>query len=174
VATGLTGTLTLARRLGAGEIFEFTLSDATEGGFFVDVQIQHVAFVDDAFDFGVLQKGATAFPNVVAGDLFNRTYSGVTVVTDSQFEISTVVTSSAAVDGVGNFTGSDSAGTTFNGFLDFDSARGRWIGSYQSNPPESGEVRAFISTDELFVGTWACSPDFRAFPACSYAAWRAN
>ena len=76
VVPGRTGTI--AQR--SAQVFAFTLNDGTKGGFFLDPSLAHAAFVDDEFNFGVVQKGATVVPTYANADI-NGSWSGIVVTT---------------------------------------------------------------------------------------------
>lgn len=155
------------------QVFSYILSDGTEGGFFIDPSATYLAFVNDWFEFGVLQKGATALPAYTANDL-NGSWSGVTVLTD--FITFTQYTSSANCASLTcNATASNGVSSTasFNG--PFDASYGRWMGTYTNSASSNGQVNGFLSPDKQFAGTWACDTQggFIEFPdGCDFSAWK--
>jgi hypothetical protein len=62
-------------------IWGFTLTDDTEGGFIVDSARKHLIFVDEDFNVGVLQRGAGALPTFHQGDIAGSA-SGMVVTSD--------------------------------------------------------------------------------------------
>jgi hypothetical protein len=179
VPQGLTGAVTLVP--GQTQIYSFTLSDGSEGGFFMDSTSTYIVFLDEDFNFGVLQKGAVSLPNAGPADIFGKNFTGITVTLDANFDLSAVVASQAQVFANGAFQGSEGNGTVFANsgggeLAQFSSLYGAWVGQFSSNGPSgnsNGQVRAFVSPDKQFIGTWACDSG-GAFPEdCSFAVWRA-
>lgn len=164
VDTGLTGTITQE----STNVFGFTLSDATEGGFIADAARQHVAFVDEEFSVGALQKGASALPSFAQADIAGTT-SGATVTTD--FVTFQEFTGTITCNSSGSCNGSDDLVGNFSAFLSYTSL-GRWTGmsSFSSG---TANVSVFLTADKQFAGFWSC--DFSGggtFPQdCSFSAW---
>lgn len=175
--SGLTGSITRNQ----AQIYDFTLSDGSEGGFWIDEAGEHVVFCDSEWNFGVLQKGGSSASSYTLGDLVGRSYSGYTVVTDSSFEIAATGNSSAQVglDGSfeGNFDGGSAGSSTFEnsdgGELGLDSSTyGRFIGHYTESTGEAGTICAIMSPDKELIGTWACPGTFPE--DCSFSVWVAD
>lgn len=173
VQTGLTADISEV----SGQIFSFVFSDGTEGGFIVDASGIHAGFLDDGFNFGVLQKGATSLPVYANANLVGS-WSGYGVTVDNAFNIAAPFNSSATVNTGGTFTGSDTSGGAFSGALgDVDPEFGRFFGdvSNDSDPTNVGFVGVFLSVDMLFVASYACFDDnndgFFTPDECSFTAW---
>lgn len=171
-STGQTGTMTHQ----SGNIFSFTLNDGTRGGFFLDATQTHAVFLDDDFNFGVVQLGATALPAFSHTDL-NGSWSGVAITTN--FATFTSVPSSASC-AVPTCTVVDSGVTTtatftVSNFDSFDGPNfGRWLGTYMASDNTNGSIRAFLSVDKQFAGGFSC-PAVVAVPTpvdCEFTAWR--
>lgn len=176
--TGLTGSITPIS--GRPNFYDLVLSDGTEGGFLIDSSRNYAVFLDEEFNFGVLQRGATALPNAAAADIFGRSFAGVTVLVDGSFTITDVLDSSVAVAADGTFQGSYAGGTNFSSATALtllDSTFGAWGGEYDANGPsgpDSGPLRVFVSPDKQFIGVWACSAG-GSFPVdCTFSVWRAQ
>jgi hypothetical protein len=174
--TGQTGTMTHR----SGNIFGFTLNDGTVGGFFLNSAQTHAAFVDDEFNFGVVQRGASALPAYALTDLVGS-YSGVAVSVSANFGTFTTATATASCSGTSSITCTavDSGVTTTASFTSAGFTGcpggsgitfGRWCGSFTASNSTSGNVRAFLSVDKTFGAVWACTAG--TFPtACEFSAW---
>ena len=162
---GITGVLTAE----TANVWGFTLSDGTEGGFIVDSARQHLTFLDEEFSVGVLQKGAGSLPVFSQSDIAGSA-SGLVVTTD--LNTFTQYSGSITCDASGNCSGSDTLTGAFTATLTLDSSLGRWKGS-SSFAGGSATVAVFLSTDKQFAGSWGC--DFTSggsFPDdCSFTAW---
>lgn len=176
--TGLTGSI--SANSNGPNFFDFVLSDGTEGGFFLESQGDHVVFLDEEFNFGVLQKNATNLPNVGQTDIFGSTYDGVTVILDGSMTITDVLTSNVQIFPDGSFQGSNSSGTQFTSATSLSLTNGTfgaWAGAYESTGPQgpdTGPVRVFASPDKQFIGSWACSAGGTFPEDCSFSVWRAQ
>lgn len=165
VDQGLTGTVTKE----GGQVFAFVLSDGTKGGFLVDANAAHAVFVDDIFEFGVVEKGATSFPTYLINDV-DASWSGLDIETDDFVTFGQFTTALTCASLACTFTGSN--GVTGNVSLTtaFDSAFGRWIGTFTNSVGNAGEARAFLSADKTFAGAWVCD-NVGVFPAdCDFLA----
>lgn len=153
-----------------GQVFSYLLTDGTIGGFFVDPSSTYLAFVNDWFEFGVLQKGATALPSYVLNDI-DGSWSGITIVTD--FDTFTQHTSTATCTTLTCSASASSGISSTASFIGpFDAVHGRWIGTYTNSASSSGPVNGFLSADKQFAGTWACDAA-GFFPGdCSFSAWK--
>ncbi len=177
VPQGVTGTIQKSTT-GSGAfmagVFGIVFSDGSEGGFIVDTNGTHLGFLDDAFNFGVFQKGAAALPAYASADIAGS-WSGYGVTLNSNFDVSQSFASSAVVNSDANrtFSGSDIGGA-FNGSFPIHTSLGRWQGSF--NYPatgENGDASAFLSADKTFAATWGCSGF--SFPEdCSFSVWTKN
>jgi hypothetical protein len=156
---------------GQSRIYEFTLSDGTEGGFYVDSSFTYAVFVDEDGFFGVLQKGASSLPDYRNSDVVGR-YSGVTVNLDASFSITDVINSSVEVRSSLDFEGD--AGGPFTG--KFNEAN-LVYGSYEAEFTDdtgSGRTLAFLSADKTFAGAVSCY-DVESFPRnCAFSVWTRN
>lgn len=162
VNQGLTGTL--AQR--STDVFGFTLSDTTEGGFIVDTISQHLTFVDEFFNVGVLQKNAGALPPFVQADIAGSPTGAVVTtnfITFQQF------TGNVTCDAVGSCNGTDAVVGNFTATLTYTNL-GRWAGT-SNYAGGSSNVSVFLSEDKLFAGSWGCNV-LGVFPDdCSFTAW---
>lgn len=163
-----TGTITPR----SAQVVAFTLQDGTlsppsTGGLFLDSSATHAVFVDDEFNFGVLQKGATALPSYVNADI-DGSWSGVVVTTTDLNNFSTAASSATCTHP--NCTVTDSGGPSTVPFLDVNPTFGRYQSSGLSST--GAAVAAFLSPDKLFGGSYACT-SFAGFPGtCEFTAWR--
>ena len=179
VLTGQTGTITHR----TGNIFGFTLNDGTTGGFFLNTAQTHAAFLDDDFNIGVVQLGATTLPTFAHTDL-TGSWSGQAVTVSANFATFTAATSSASCT-VPTCTVTDTGGTTTGTFTSANFTTnvsgtgtgtqwGRWPGSHTSNSAPiapSGSMRVFLSADKRFAGTWACNQSASFPTGCKFHAW---
>jgi len=163
LVTGRTGTVTMSPN---AQVFVFTLNDGTKGAFFLDSNLTHAAFVDDEFNFGVVQKGASAVPTYADADI-NGSWSGIAGTTTDFNNFS--IDSSTANCTHPTCTVTDSSGPNTVTFGSVDTTFGRW----QSISSTTGAlVAAFLSPDKQFAGTYACN-GFAGFPGtCEFTAWK--
>jgi hypothetical protein len=177
ISQGLTGSLSKDH----GNIFDFTLSDGTTGGFFADNNAMHVAFLNRGGDFGVLQKGASALPTYGPSDI-RGSWSGYTVALDSNMNITNEGVSSAAVvyilaippnPEMTLISGNDIFGS-FSGSITPSPVLGAYYGNWR-NATGSGTLRAWLSVDKTFAAVWACRGSTSyvvSIPNCTFSAWR--
>ncbi|MCW8956617.1 MAG: hypothetical protein OQL09_07015 [Gammaproteobacteria bacterium] len=164
---GLSGTIAVEPSAIGAKLYNFVLSDATEGGFFADPSLTYIAYIDSDGNFGVLQKSAVSLPSYASSDIAGN-WSGYSVELDSALNLTDEYTSSAAVNISGYFTSVDAYGTSTGSFDVPDTSFGRYTGTYV-NAYESGNVHAFLSADKQFAATWAC---WSSWPSnCSFSAW---
>ena len=177
---GLTGAIEPVQ--GRERIYGTSLSDGTEGGFFLAKGGKYLAYLDEEFAFAVLQKGAEGMPSFSQSDIVGRRYAGITVLVDDSFEVTDVFDSEVRIAQDGSFEGSDSSGSDFENEVGgeltiFNVDHGAWAGRYESDTVQgsfTGQVRVFASPDKKFLGSWACD-DGGSFPEdCSFTAWRAQ
>lgn len=163
----LTGTITKDSDV----LYSLTLSDGTEAAFIVDVTISYATFVDDVFNFGVVEKDVVGLPGYVDTDI-NGDWSGVTVETD--FTISTEVTSIAscvALPTCNVTSGGVDSVITVAFFPDVVINSAQWVGTFVENPGDTGDVRVMLSLDKQFAASYACV-DVLLFPTdCGFSAW---
>lgn len=136
----------------------------------VDSTSTYAVFLDENFNFGVVQKNAQPpLPTFVVNDN-DGDWAGHTLTTD--FTTSTVFTSS----GTCNNLSCDDTGNGVTATLDlsatFDSTFGNWTGSYTvAVPSDSGTVSMLMSDDRNFVGFYRCSAA-GTFPGdCEFTGW---
>ena len=143
---------------------------------FADQTATHFIYLDNFFEFGVLQKDATALPAYASIDI-NGTWKGLSAFTDFN-EFSSDPSSAICIVGACNVTEvDDRMRETFTG--DFDSVYGRWLGTTSITLPNGPNVdkisRAFVSPDKKFAGVWRClvgADGSILFPnKCTYSAW---
>ena len=163
VNQGLTGNL--AQR--SNKVFGFTLSDNTEGGFIVDNASQHLTFLDENFNVGVLQKNAGALPPFVQSDIAG---SGIGSVVTTDFVSFQEFNGNVTCDAAGSCSGADDEVGNFTATLTYTNL-GRWTGT-SNFASGSATVSVFLSEDKQFAGSWACNFVAGGFPeACSFTAW---
>ena len=150
-----------------GQLFGFTLSDGTEGGFFVDPGFIHAVFVDEDFNFGVLTKGATNLPTFSEQDLVGS-YNGQTVGVDPSFDVTFVSPSTAQVFPDGSF---GESGELFGVIPAFSSEFGAYLLDFD-DPDLSGIV--ILSADRNFAGAYDCDRNLSFPEACVFSAWTKN
>ncbi len=162
-------------------VWGFVLSDGKEGGFLHDLSFSHAVFVDEDFNFGVVQKGASGPSTYSAPDLVGS-FDGPFVTMDANFFLATTGSASATMLLDATFSGTSSAGDNFDGELGaFDADFGRWNGvgnpninstSINSTVNETGQIVLFLTNDKNFAGSYACFPNIAAFPAgCAFSMW---
>ena len=156
--TGQTGTITPR----SAQVVAFTLDDGTKGGFFLDPNAAHATFVDDKFNFGVVQKDLGGVLPAYADADINGTWSGIAVTT-TDFDNFSTATSGATCTHPTCITGGETV--TFGSVYAL-------FGRYQGGSVPSGAfVAAFLSPDKQLSGTYACGAG--SFPdACEFTAWR--
>ena len=155
-----------------GAIWGFTFTDGTEGGFMHDSSATHAVFVDDSFNFGVVQKGASGPSSYLITDIAG-TWSGGFATVDASFFLATTGTASGTVALDTTFSGDASNGDMFSGdFPLFNPSFGVWGDSglnISSSLNGSGNIRAFLTNDKNFAGSYAC---FSGFPdGCAFNFW---
>jgi hypothetical protein len=151
VDQGLTGTVSQT----SGSIFNFTLSDGRIGGFIADAGVTHAAFLDEFFNVGVVQKGATSLPTYVDTDIVGN-WAGFGVNLDSAFNVVQTATSNATVASDFTYTVTDSLGGITTGtFTTFFPTFGLFTGTFTTSS-SAGVAEAFLSADKTFGGTWTC------------------
>ena len=160
--TGQTGTVSQQ----SPEVMRYTLTagvvePASSGVFLVHATLVHLAFADDAANFGVLQKNAVNLPTYGYDSDLNGAWTGMALQTDfSSFfaEASSTATCAFSNPTVGCTVTNPSG--TFNVTLSgaFDTTFGRWTGTYTG--PTNGDAAVFLSADKTFAAAWACDlPD---------------
>jgi hypothetical protein len=168
---GLTGNVFVA----GTNLYSFTFSDGTHGGFFADASATHIAFLDDNTNTGVLQKGATLpLPAFATTDVVGS-WTGYNVDLDANLNITSTFTSSAIVanNGTRTFTGTDAVNGAFSGNLGgaVDTTNGRWQGTFTQGTV-SGTVHVFVSADKQYAGTWNCPNTAADFIGdCTFSSW---
>jgi hypothetical protein len=174
--TGVTGTI--GTPLGTVRPYSFTDGTVPElnGVFIVSASGTHMAFADEAFNFGVLQKGVTGLPVYSYTDLIG-TFSGRSVQTDfgtSIIEDTSSLTCSQLVATLIctiTIVGGATLDVEFSG--PFDPGFGRWEGLFAGPSGITGSVSAFLSPDKTFVSAWACTDPDQIWPDdCAYSAWQ--
>jgi hypothetical protein len=164
--SGLTGTVVKVR----DNVFGFTLSDGTEGGFMVDAGVLHAGFLDEDGGFGALQKNAGPLVNYAASDI-NGTWSGYTVELDGNFDLEKYGTSNATV-AIPQATGSNFNGTftVVNMGLLQTGTFGYYYGTWAA-ASGSGPMRANLTRDKNFAASWACASSPADYSNCSFSIW---
>jgi len=160
-------------------IFEFVLSDGTEGGLVVDDALAHAILLDEFERMAVLEKGAVGLPAYVESDMFDAQYAGLTAFLDASLNLDEVVDTQLTVNADGSFNGSDSGGNSFinqvNGELRLlDQVYGLWGGTYDSNGPagaSEGIGYLFLTPDKEFVGALVCDQAVTTVLECGFGAW---
>lgn len=167
----MTGTITAVSSSINAKLFSFVLSDTTEGGFFADPSLNYIAYVDEDFSFGVLQKEAGGLPTYTSSDIVGS-WAGYSIELNSNFDISAEYFSVATVQTSGSFTDVASLPSgdliSTGAFSSYYPNYGKYVGNY-SNTVDSGTISAFLSVDKRFSASWGCAG---AFPTnCSFSAW---
>ena len=162
VDQGVTGRLGQSSK----NVFGFSLSDSTKGGFIVDKIRQHLTCVDDNFNVGVLQKDAGILPPFVQADLA-VSGNGTVVITDLvTFQ---ELNSNITCDAVGACTGADDQVGNFTATMTYTNL-GRWTGT-KTFATGMATTSILLSEDKQFAGSWACT-DVNVFPGtCSFTSW---
>jgi len=155
-STGTTATITADATY--SQVYDFLYSDGTSGGFIPDSAKQHAAFIDDAGNIGVVQKGATSLPTYSQG-MLTGSWSGLSLTLDSSYTISSFNGStSMTADASGNLSGSDIWGS-FTGTATLvsslgDASYGRYYGSYNFTGGTGGNIY-FLTPDGMFAASYA-------------------
>ena len=164
VDQGLTGTITKESDV----LFSLVLSDGAEAGFIVDAAVQHAVFVDDSFNFAVVQKGVSGLPVFLVNDV-DGNWSGNTIITD--FVISSEFASTASCTNLLCTASGNGVNASIDLSGSFDATFGQWAGTFNNSAGESGVARALLSADKLFAGSYTCD-NAGSFPdACDFSAW---
>ncbi len=169
VDQGRTGTISKVE----GQFYAVTLSDGTEGGFYVDTSNTHAFFVDEDFSVAIVQKGASSLPagGFAEGDVFGEDYSGISATIDNNFELDSTVITSVNVDATGFITGyhtlddgTEAPFSTHTGheLVLEDATMGRWGGMVMASGTLSS-VKIFASPDKSAFGAYAAE-DGGVFP----------
>lgn len=156
----------------ADKIFSLVFDDGTEAGFMVDASSSHAGFVDEDFNFGVLQKGATGLPVYDMEAESIGSFSGYTALLNATGDLVQSFNSQATVSNTHIITGSDDRGVTFSGsFVGGDDDYGVVYGSMTDSNGFSATVEAFLSVDKNFAAVWACDLS-GGFPEdCAFNIW---
>jgi len=154
----------------SGTLYSLTLSDGTKAGFLVDTAVLHATFVDDGFNFGVVQKGAVGLP-AFGFDISDTDGSWVGNTVETDFVIWTEFSSTASCTNLlctarGNGVNSS---IDLSGF--FSSAFGQWNGTFTNTAGESGEVTVMLSPDKQFAASYSCSDVATFLDTCDFSAW---
>ncbi len=196
VDQGIIGTVTAK----TATTWSYSLSDATDtlGGFYVDTSVSHLAFLDDKFRFGVMEKAANN--TVITNECDNINMDRVYVDNDSAanwngFSVNVQNGSMLAIDNFSSsvqvemdtlvFEGVDTVqsvtGGDFSGNLSLNNAmKGRYVGNWRNlNPliidtPPSGSMVSYMSADKTFLAARLCLPFSNTVPdheLCSFSAW---
>ncbi len=150
-----------------GNIFG-TNANGSVGGFMVDSAATHAGFVDDSFDFAVVQKGASTLPSYTSSDI-NGSWSGSGVhLTGAGLTIESVYSNSTTVT-YPSFSGTDGRHGAYSGSFSATSlANAGWQGS-GTQAGSAFDAEAFLSADKTFAGWWACDAAGGFFPdACTF------
>lgn len=161
--------------------YSFSLSDGTEGGFLADDSGNHMGFLTDSYEYGVLEKGATmkySNSNNFGRGHYVGNWSGYSVEINSNLDVVDQYTSSATVpDQSLDLSGNDSSGS-FSGNITYqDNSKGYAYGTYINSLGSSGNLMVLLSPDKTFAASWAC--DYSGSSTlvinnvnyCSFAMW---
>ena len=187
--SGTTGVATVAGtpinftlQLLQNDVYGVVLDDGfnTEAGFILDSSKTHMAILTEDRDFGVAEKAATP-PTGYTGTLadLNGNWSGNAAELDNLFNLTSVYTSNANIDGSdGSFTGTDSTGKSFAndtaGEFSITDANYRiYQASYTATTPtDSGAVLSMLSFDKQYIASMVCSTSLAAsFSDCAFFGW---
>lgn len=184
--TALTGTITKATEI--PRAFRFTInsngSQIAQGMMTVEPSGAYMLYVDQHFDFAVLQKGGSAHPAYAqtdidgawAGDVVSTT-AGFTTFTQKNSSGQCAPTDPAPAPPTSQCAITmDSTARTASS-VRLDHALGRFLGSFTddpaSSPPQNVAWRAFLSPDKSFAAVWACTDFTGGFPqTCDFSAWK--
>lgn len=193
-STDLTGTITKASE--APRTFRFVLKNkntppdtVSEGMLLADPTGTYLVFLNGYFDFGVVQKGATALPTYAKADV-EKTWSGDTLTatlnSDPQPGFATIAQKSSNGPCTSDTPTASKCTITVSGgvsravtSLTQDGPRGRWGGNYadtpQSGSPQNGTIKVYLSPDKAFAGVWACQNPDTGFPGtCDFSSWKSQ
>ena len=176
VPNGVTGTIGPL----LGLVREYSFTDGSvpplNGVFLVDLAGTHMAFADEAVNFGVLQKDATGLPVYSYADLDGSWSVGRSVETDFAGAISESASSMSCIIPTTTLTCTITlaGGTTLTADFSasFDQGFGRWQGTFTAPGSTTGDITAFLSPDKTFVAAWACLDPDQFWPEdCIFSAW---
>ena len=137
---------------------------------FVDTRAAYAVFLDDATNFGVIEKDALPpLPTFLADDV-NGNWAGRTLTTDfTTFNLfaSSGTCASQTCSNTGNgVTASVDLTATFN------ATYGNWTGNYTvAATSETGTVSLLMSDDQNFVGFYQCKTGGTYPVDCTFSAW---
>lgn len=149
-----------------GDIFGFQLDDGTTGGFLVSGD--HMAFITEDQDIGVLQKGAQALADEYTVEELEGSWAGYSVSLDADFNLLAVIDSEVTVQADGSFEGSSDDGSTFestdaNPLEVTEALYGRFYAQSiePSDPDFYSNINLYVTPDKQFAGS---SAQFGSYP----------
>jgi hypothetical protein len=153
---------------------------ATEGGFLLDAAATHMAFIDEDYAYGVMQKGASSLPTYTLSDL-DGSWSGYSVELDGFLNVVDNYSSQVTVDiSRLEYAGSNARYGDFNGYLPYiNSIWGFALGDWQdaNGGPNNGLLHVWLSADKSFAASWACDSGYSSSTViydvvgCSFSMW---
>jgi hypothetical protein len=143
------------------------LSDGTEFHMLTDSGRRHAMMVNHHFEFAVLERGAPGLPNYYFSDL-DGSWSG----RHARFGSSSTQLRDAWMLCAEDICDSEDAGGTFATwwFDELDRDYGRYLGEFLDSQGAAGIAGALMSSDLLFLGTYACPSGYRGPADCTFGA----
>jgi hypothetical protein len=152
----------------ADGVYSIDWNDDSIGGIIVDDTNMHMAYLDDLFFVGILQKGATSLP-VYNEQHFVGTWTGYSVWVDPNLDITdeadTVINVSSQLDVIGTTVAGAYTGSILGGF---DLSRGVVSGE---NTAGTAFFHMFLSVDRMFAATYSCPNTYTDFYDCEFGGW---
>lgn len=149
-------------------LYSLTLSDGTKAGFLVDAAVLHATFVDDGFNFGVVEKGAVGLPTFFILDT-DGSWLGNTVETD--LVTWTEFTSTAACTNLLCTASGNGVNSNIDLSVFFSSVYGQWNGTFNNTAGATGVATVMLSPDKQFAASYSCSDVATFLDTCDFSAW---
>ncbi len=162
--SGVTGVITEE----ANQVYSVALSDGRDAGFVTDTSATHAMFVDDEFNVGVVEKGATVLP-VYSNTDIDGNYVGIEVQTDFTGFSQNALSGSCAHPACA----ATAAGITTDFVLsNVDPAFGRWLATFTDSAMQMGmNATVLLSADKTFAASAACINPTFSIADCKLRSW---
>jgi hypothetical protein len=137
----------------SGRIFNFLMSDGTEGGFITDENGTHLAFLTENFLRGVMEKGATELPVFSTLD-YQGTWNGYSIWLDTDLAIANEGPTTLNIDSAYDVTGTGLGGAyagSIKAFLDDD-----YGVAWGTDESSITYFELALSVDRTFMATIVC------------------
>jgi len=137
----------------SGRTFSFLMNNGIEGGFITDESGTHLAFLNEIFLRGVMEKGATELPPFSTTDYIG-TWNGYSVWLDADLEVINEGSTVINIDSVYHVMGTGLVGALAGSIEAFlDPAHGV---AWGTDDADSVYFELALSVDRTFMATIAC------------------